>query len=390
MAAPTHSPTQEPPLYSPAPSPSRRVSPGIWLGAAALVAVAALTIVLAATGSFGKSTTVNPAPTPAAATSAGGSGLNAAALYANANPGVVDITAQSTTTTSAGPFGQPRKAEQTDTGTGFVIDTKGNIVTADHVVAGASSVTVTFQNGATRTAKVLGGDTAADVAVLNVSTSGLTLYPLVLGSLSGHRIGDPLAVIGDPFDVPRSLSTGVISGLDRTIQAPNGFTIPHALQTDAAINPGNSGGPVFDASGRVVGIADQIATGGSGSDSSTGVGFAVPSDIIKSELPQLEAGVVPAHAFVGVSATDETDSNGNAGALVESVQPNGPAAGAGVKAGDLIVALGTAKIGGVNDLVAATATHKPGDRMTLTVIRGGKRTSLTITLAKQPTAVTSG
>jgi putative serine protease PepD len=387
MSAPTRSPTQEPPLYPPGPSPSRHVSPGVWLGAAALVAVAALTIVLLATGSFGKKTAANPAVT--ATTAAGGSGLDAAAIYASANPGVVDITAHSTTTASAGPFGLPQKAQSTDTGTGFVVDTKGDIVTADHVVAGASSVTVTFQNGATRTAKVLGGDTGTDVAVLNVSAAGLTLHPLALGSLSGHRIGDPLAVIGDPFDVPRSLSTGVISGLDRSIQAPNGFNIPHALQTDAAINPGNSGGPVLDAGGRVVGIADQIATGGSGSDSSTGVGFAVPSDIIKSELSQLEAGVVPGHAFLGVSATDATDSSGDAGALVQSVQSNGAAAAAGVKAGDLIVALGSAKIGGVNDLVAATATHKPGDRTTLTVMRGGKRTSLTITLAKQPTATTT-
>jgi S1-C subfamily serine protease len=257
-------------------------------------------------------------------------------------------------------------------------------------VAGATSITVTFQDGATRPAKVLGGDTGTDVAVLKVGTAGITLHPLTLGTLTGHRIGDPLAIIGDPFDYPRSLSTGVISGLDRTIQAPNGFTIPHAVQTDAAINPGNSGGPVLDAGGRVVGIADQIATGGSGADSSTGVGFAVPSDIVKSELSQLESGNVPAHAFLGVGTTDATDGSGNAGALVQSVQPNGPAAGAGVRTGDLIVGLGNARIRGANGLVAAIAGHKPGDRTTLTVIRGGQRMSLTITLAKEPTAATAG
>jgi S1-C subfamily serine protease len=383
-------PTQNPPLYPPTPGPARRRSAAVALAAAALLAVAALTLVLVATGAFSNPTT-QVAQTVAATTSrAGGSGLDAAGLYANANPGVVDITAHATTTTSNGPFGLPRRAQTTDTGTGMVIDAKGDIVTADHVVAGATTITVTFQDGATRSAKVLSGDAGTDVAVLKVGPGGLALHPLTLGSLTGHRIGDPLAVIGDPFDYPRSLSTGVISGLDRTIQAPNGFTIPHAVQTDAAINPGNSGGPVLDASGRVVGIADQIATGGSGADSSTGVGFAVPSDIVKRELSQLESGSVPAHAFLGVSTTDATNGSGDAGALVESVQPKGPAAGADVRTGDLIVGLGKAKILGVNDLVAATAAYTPGDRATVTVIRGGHRTSLTIALAKEPTAATAG
>ena len=123
-------------------------------------------------------------------------------------------------------------------------------LTADHVVAGATSVSVILQDGTTRAAKVLGGDPATDVAVLKVDPSGLKLHPLPLGSVSAMRIGNPLAVIGDPFDFHRSLSTGVISGLDRTIQAPNGFTIAHAVQTDAAMNPGNSGGPVLDYLGR--------------------------------------------------------------------------------------------------------------------------------------------
>jgi putative serine protease PepD len=378
-------PTQDRPTFPP-PAPGRRGgSAGVALGAAALVAVVALTIVLAVTGAFGNRTSVQTRTVTTAAGS--GTGLNAAALYAAANPGVVDITAHSTTTSPSGPFGPPSKALQTDSGTGMVLDAQGRILTADHVVAGASAITVTFQDGATRTAKVLGGDTATDVAVLKVDPSGLTLHPLALGTLTGHRVGDPLAVIGDPFDVQRSLSTGVISGLDRTIQAPNGFSIPHALQTDAAMNPGNSGGPVFDASGHVVGIADQIATG-SGGDSSTGVGFAVPIDVIKPELAPLEAGTTPAHAYLGIAAGDATGANGNTGALVRTIQPGGPSARAGLRPGDRIVALGTAKVSSVSDLVAATATHQPGQTVTVTVIRAGKQMTLNLTLAKEPTTIT--
>jgi S1-C subfamily serine protease len=368
------------------PPPHRRASAPALLVAAVAGAII-LGVVLIAAGAFGRDSTV--VVRPAAVTGGGGSSLNAASLYAAAAPGVVDITAHSTTTTSGGPFGLPRKAQSTDSGTGTVLDSQGRILTADHVVAGASSVSVTFQNGTTRTAKVLGGDTATDIAVLKVDPSGLTLHPLPLGSVTGMRIGDPLAVIGDPFDYHRSLSTGVLSGLDRTIQAPNGFTIAHAVQTDAAMNPGNSGGPVLNARGQVIGVADQIATGGSGVDSSTGVGFAVPIDIARSEIPQLESGTTPAHAYLGVSADDASISGGNTGALVAAVSPSSPAARGGIRAGDVIVALGSTRITGVNDLVTATSSHKPGDRVTVALVRGGKRLTSTVTLAKEPAAATN-
>ena len=362
------------------------------LSAAALLATIALAIALLAAGAFdrGSPATVTQPATAVTQPAAAGSGLNAAALYASDAPGVVDITAHSTTTTAAGPFGLPRKAQTTDTGTGTVLDTQGRILTADHVIAGASSITVTLQNGDTRSAKLLGRDSATDTAVLKVDPSGMTLHPLPLGSLATLRIGDPIAVIGDPFSFQRSLSSGLISGLDRTIQAPNGFTIAHAVQTDAAMNPGNSGGPVLDARGRVIGVADQIATGNSGADSSTGVGFAVPIDIVKTVLPQLERGTTPAHAYLGVGAADATGTGGNAGALVQLVRSSGPAGTAGIRTGDVIVALGHAKITGVSDLVTATSTHRPGDRVTATVIRDGKRLSLPITLANEPTAPAKG
>ena len=389
-------PTLERPASPPPPAAGggRRNPPtlALALSAAALLATIALAIALLAAGAFdrGSPATVTQPATAVTQPAAAGSGLNAAALYASDAPGVVDITAHSTTTTAAGPFGLPRKAQTTDTGTGTVLDTQGRILTADHVIAGASSITVTLQNGDTRSAKLLGRDSATDTAVLKVDPSGMTLHPLPLGSLATLRIGDPIAVIGDPFSFQRSLSSGLISGLDRTIQAPNGFTIAHAVQTDAAMNPGNSGGPVLDARGRVIGVADQIATGNSGADSSTGVGFAVPIDIVKTVLPQLERGTTPAHAYLGVGAADATGTGGNAGALVQLVRSSGPAGTAGIRTGDVIVALGHAKITGVSDLVTATSTHRPGDRVTATVIRDGKRLSLPITLANEPTAPAKG
>jgi len=376
------------PTGRPSPPGRRRAPAAAALALAAVVGAIVLAVVLDVAGAFDRQTTVVRQAAPVA--TARGTSLNAAALYAGAAPGVVDITAHSSTTTPAGPFGLPRKAQQTDTGTGTVIDRQGRILTADHVVAGATSVSVILQDGTTRAAKVLGGDPATDVAVLKVDPSGLKLHPLPLGSVSAMRIGNPLAVIGDPFDFHRSLSTGVISGLDRTIQAPNGFTIAHAVQTDAAMNPGNSGGPVLDGSGQVIGVADQIATGGSGADSSTGVGFAVPIDIAKSELPQLEAGRAPAHAYLGVSAEDATINGGTSGALVGAVAPRGPAAHGGIQAGDVIVKVGTASIGGVNDLVTAASGHTPGDRVAVTVVRHGKQLTRTVTLAKEPSSVATG
>jgi S1-C subfamily serine protease len=321
--------------------------------------------------------------------SPGSSSLDAAAIYAAANPGVVDITAHTSTTTPVGPLGLPEKAAATDTGTGLVLDHAGHVLTAGHVVAGASSVSVRLAGGVTRAAKVLGRDTATDVAVLGIDPSGVTLHPLTLGSLAGLRVGDPLAVIGDPFDVQRSLSVGVISGLDRTISAPSGSSIPHAIQTDAAMNPGNSGGPILDARGRVVGIADQIATGGSGTDSSTGVGFAVPIDLVRGELAGLEAGRTPVHAELGVGATDAS-AGGTPGALVESVQAGGPAAAAGVRTGDLIVALGGRHVDGVNGLIAAVAAERPGERSELDVIRGATHRALTVTMGREPAKAAGG
>jgi putative serine protease PepD len=367
-------------------------------GTAALVLVTALVAgaagagLVAATGAGGattSTTTITQGPTAAASSeTSGAAALDATALYADTAAGVVDITSRGVTASSgaASPFGGPGQADATATGTGFVVDGKGNIVTAAHVVDGASSITVKFQDGTTRKAKLLGKDNATDVAVLSVDASGLTLHPLALGSSASLAVGDAVAAIGDPFTYERSMSTGIVSGLDRTISAPNGFTVAHAIQTDAAVNPGNSGGPVLDADGKVIGIVDQIATNGS-SDTSSGVGFAVPIDLVRSELPQLEAGQTVTHAYLGVSTS--TADTSTAGALVQSVTSGGPADAAGLRSGDIVTALGTTTIKGTNDLVATIAAHKPGDRVTATVRRGSKTIKVTVTLGTQPTQPTS-
>ena len=313
--------------------------------------------------------------------------------------------------------------------------TDGYIITAAHVVDGASSISVTFQDGTKRTAKLTGKDDATDVALLKVDPAGLTLHPLKLGSSASLRTGDALAAIGDPFGYERSISTGIVSGLDRTIQAPNGFTVAHAIQTDAALNPGNSGGPILNAAGEVIGIADQIATGG-GTRANAGVGFAVPIDLVKSDLAALKAGQTPRHAYLGVSMAGADGSAG--GALVGAVSSGGPAADAGLRTGDRITAIDGKPVADSNALISVIAGttratragrrrrrsvpaggaggravtaqagawissawtasrwwtgnapcrevigHDPGDRVTLTVRRGGDSSQLEVTLGTQP------
>jgi putative serine protease PepD len=308
--------------------------------------------------------------------------LDASALYQSTSPGVVSITARGVASNGAvSPFGQSPDSQATASGSGFVIDDQGRILTAAHVVDGASQITVTFRDGTSRTAELLGQDNATDVAVLKVDPSGLSLHPLELGSSASLGVGDAVAAIGDPFGYERSMSTGIVSGLDRTIEAPNGFTVAHAIQTDAALNPGNSGGPVLNAAGQVIGIADQVATNGS-SDSNSGVGFAVPIDLVKSELSKLEAGERVSHAYLGVSTS--TAAGTTAGALVQSVASGSPADQAGLRSGDIVTALGGTRVEGSNDLVAAVAAHEPGDRVTLKVTRGSESRELSITLGTQP------
>jgi putative serine protease PepD len=325
-------------------------------------------------------------PAPASVPASGSPSAAWASVYARVAPGTVDITVQSTTSVNT-PFGSTQQQE-TALGSGFVIDGSGHILTAAHVVTGATQVSVAFQNGVTRTAKILGEDDSSDVAVLQVEPAGLTLSPLALGSSQALEVGDAVGVIGDPLGFDRSLSTGVVSGIDRTIEAPDGFIIAHSIQTDAALNPGNSGGPLLDSGGRVIGIADQIATGTnqfgrSTAETSSGVGFAVPIDLAKVELSRLKRGEPVTHAYLGVS-TAATTSAGQQGALIAGVQPGTPAAKAGLAAGDVIVAFNGMAIHGANDLIDALAAAHVGVKVKITVLRGTSRLTFTVTLAAQP------
>jgi putative serine protease PepD len=216
-----------------------------------------------------------------------GTALTPQQIYRSAAPGVVSI--QATSTAPGGmqsPFGAGQ-GQQTDTGAGIVLTKDGLIVTNDHVVDGASNITVSLDgaHGATRTAQVVATDPSHDLALIRINASGVTLHPLALGDSSGVQVGDATYAIGDPFGLDQTLTTGVVSALQRKITAPNGATISHVIQTDAALNPGNSGGPLLDAAGRVIGINSQIASsrtalGGQGTN--TGIGFSVPSNTVRS------------------------------------------------------------------------------------------------------------
>jgi S1-C subfamily serine protease len=348
--------------------------------ASAVFGAGALAAILFATGAVHGSTTGATAQAAAqpvtAGPAVGSQSLHPAALYADTAPGVVDIIA--------------RGEQSTSTGAGVVLDRQGHILTADHVVQGSSSVSVKFANGTTRSVSVTGRDLATDLAVLSVNPSGLSLHPIALGDSASLQVGDPVAAIGDPFGYPRSMSVGIASGLDRTIAGLNSYSIAHAVQTDAAIDPGNSGGPLLNAAGQVIGIVDQIATGGSGADSSTGVGFAVPSNIAKAELSDLERGSTPTHAYLGVGTAPAVDVDGGAGVIVESVQSASPAAKAGVRVGDIVQTVDGKPLRGVNDLIAAVSAGRPGQTLTLGLQRGARTLTLRVVLAAQPRSASVG
>ena len=276
------------------------------------------------------------------------------------------------------------------------------------MIAGASKVTVSFEHSNHVDAKVVGRDASDDLALLKVDPSGLTLDPLVLGDSKDVQVGDPVLAIGNPFGLDRTLTPGIVSALQRQINAPNGFAIDNVIQTDAAINPGNSGGPLLDAAGRVIGINSQIATGsGTSSDSggSVGIGFAVPINTAKRVIPQLKESGKVQRAYLGItgatidSSLSKLNLKADHGVLVQEVTPGGPAAKAGIRGGDTQatidgndVVLGgdvITKIDGravrtMDDVVAAVNAKKPGQKVAVSVLRDGQPKTITVDLAQRP------
>jgi len=277
-----------------------------------------------------------------------------------------------------GPGGE--RPEPQGSGSGFLLDEEGFILTNQHVVTDAREVQVRVGDAdRLSTARVMGTDPGSDLAVLKVDPDDLDeeLDPLELGSSEDAEVGNPAIAIGSPFGLTGSLTTGVISALDRPIQAPNGFTIDGALQTDAAINPGNSGGPLLDARGRVIGINAQIATD---TRSNSGVGFAIPIDMAKEVIPDLKEGTEVERAYLGVSTTDAPQG----GALVAEVRPGDPAQEGGVEMGDRIVSVDGEEVNESADVSSLVTAKRPGDRIKIVVQRDGEEESLTVELGDRP------
>jgi S1-C subfamily serine protease len=334
-----------------------------------------------------------------------GTGLTARDIYKRDAPGVAYIKAEVVQRTqSPFDFGLPQEQQGTATGSGFVLDKDGTILTNAHVINGARKVTVQFADKQQAEAKVLGKDESTDLALLKVDPANLKLVPLQLGTSSNVQVGDPAVAIGNPFGLERTLTTGVISAVHRPIQAPNGFQIDDAIQTDAPINPGNSGGPLIDATGKVIGINSQIETGGSG-NGNVGIGFAVPIDTAKRYIPELKKSGRVDRGYLGVSTTtidkslDGLNLPVKHGVLVQTVTPGSPAAKAGIRAGDISATLDNEPIqlGGdiitavdgkpirTNDeLTAAIAGRKQGDKVKVTLMRGGKEKTVEVTLGDRP------
>jgi S1-C subfamily serine protease len=334
-----------------------------------------------------------------------GDAMSVNEIYQRDAQGVVFIQAD-VRQQSSSPFDLFPQQEQTASGSGFVIDEEGHVLTNAHVVSDASQIRVTIdEDSEPVTAELVGADPSTDIALLKIDAGDVK--PLSLGEASSVEVGDPVVAIGNPFGLERTVTTGIVSALQREIQAPNGFSITNVLQTDASINPGSSGGPLLDASGRVVGINSQIATGGGGG--SVGVGFAVPIDTAREVVDELlDEGKVH-NAYLGITGTDlnaelarALDLEVERGVLVQEAPVGGPAEEAGVRGGDtqatigqepvalggdIIVKLDGEDVSGMEEVIAKVEEKEPGETLTLTLLREGEETEVEVTLGQRPAQI---
>ena len=374
----------------------------------ALVAVAVVGFGVGGSGST-TTTIVQQAPLAASNASTPATGLTPRDIYKRTAAGVVFVRADVVQQTQS-PFDLfPQQQQGQATGSGFVIDKNGTILTNAHVIDGAQKVTVQFEDQRIVNAQVIGKDLNSDLALLKVVPDGLSLDPLPLGDSKNVQVGDPTIAIGNPFGLDRTLTTGVVSALQRQIKAPNGFAIDNVIQTDAPINPGNSGGPLLDATGRVIGINSQIETGGG--QGSVGIGFAVPIDTAKQVIPQLEKKGSVQAGYLGLDALTIDPSLSalnlpvSQGALVQQVTPGSPAAKAGIRGGDvpaqlngnsiqlggdIIVAVDGKPINSSDALASTIGAMKPGTTAKLTILRDGKRKQVEVKLGNRPQQAPQG
>jgi S1-C subfamily serine protease len=388
------------------PPPSRDRRRGV--SALALLAAILFGAILALAGGilyqqrFGSSSSgasVVPAPV---IKSSGSAAINPAAIYKADAPGVVLIESR-ISDTAMGPFG-PEKQRGTAEGSGFMIDGQGSILTNYHVVAGASKTTVTLKDGRAYDARIVGSDPSTDVAVLRIDAPPSELKPLPLGDSSKLAVGQPAVAIGNPLGYSGTETQGIVSALHRDIQAPNGFTIPGAIQTDAPMTNGSSGGPLIDSSGRVVGIDAQVAADQSGTTQAVGIGFAVPINTAKNVVHQLAQNGEVVHPYLGISGFGITSEVANLfptdkGVVVAKVAPGSPAQKAGIRGGnqvedvggvrivtggDVIVAINGKTVTDMSELQALISKDKVGQQVSLKILRGSRSMNIPVALGNRP------
>jgi S1-C subfamily serine protease len=380
------------------------------LAAAALLGGGGAIAGVALLGGLGGGTTViEPAVRPASGSAAASPrSLTVNEIYRRSAPGVVQLTARTRPRVETDPFfGTPFQTPgQEALGSGFVIDKAGHIVTNFHVIEGASDIQIGFSNHDMRKATVVATDPSTDLALLKVDADPRALTPLPIGDSDHAQVGDQVVAIGNPFGLERTVTAGIVSALQRAVTAPNGYTIDHVIQTDAPINRGNSGGPLLNTRGEVIGVNSQIETGAAGGTGNVGIGFAIPSNTVKTVVAQLLKGGRVERPYIGILVTPISADLArvfrlpvDAGLLIERVEPGSPGAKAGLKGGpsevvlagegyrlggDVIVAADGRRVVSMAQLRSVLGAHKPGDTIQLEVYRGDKKRTIKVKLGPQP------